>query len=446
MNKPIPKLSGLTEAASRISVEPFISAEYAREERHLLWRKVWQVACREEEIANVGDYLTYDIVDQSIILSRVGADEIVAVHNACPHRGKRVIRGCGRAQHFHCSYHGWQWNLKGESTRVFRKDDWQGELDGVNVNLGPVKVGRWGGFVFVNLDPEAEPLESYLQTVPSWLDPFELGKMRYKWRQWLQFDANWKVLLEAFIEGYHAPATHPQTQRYGSGETASTAEGLHGRMVAVGTVGGGIGTSVGEVAALSPRQVPYEGLKQAKETVWANYTDTLIAAAEQVAKEMPDSATAAEVGAKLLEVAARIDAERGVIWPQIDPAHLGQVGINWHVFPNTIILPSFTNALCFRIRPDGFNPDSCITEIYTLERFPEGEEPRTEWKQAQELTEENWPLLVRQDFRMLADVQKGMKSVGINGLLPNPDQEANIINFHRNLAQYMGRCAPELLG
>lgn len=445
MNTPIPQLRGQTEAPTRMSVAPYISPDYARQERDRLWLKVWQVACREEEIPNPGDYLTYDISDQSVIVTRTGPDEIVAYHNACPHRGKRLTKGCGRAQHLHCSYHGWQWNLKGENTHVFNRDNWQGGLDNQDLDLGAVKVGRWGGYVFVNLDPQAEPLETFLQTVPAWLDPFELGKMRYKWRKWLKFDANWKVVLEAFIEGYHAPATHPQTQRYGTGTTSSTAEGLHGRMIAVGTEGGGIGTAVGKVASLKPKDVPLAALRQAEKTVWANYTDTFITAAEQVANLMPDDATGAQVAMKLMEIARKIDADRGVEWPEIDPAHQAQVGINWHVFPNTIILPNVTFALCFRIRPDGFDPDSCITEIYTLERFPEGQEPKTEWILAQEKTEENWPLLLRQDFRMLGDVQLGLKSVALKGLLPNPDQEANVINFQRNLADYMEQCAPELL-
>ena len=445
MNKPGPQLRGVTEAPVRMSVEPYISPAYAREERDRVWGKVWQIACREEEIPNPGDYLTYDIVDQSIIVTRVGPDEIVAHHNACPHRGKRLTKGCGRAQHLHCSYHGWQWNLRGENTLVFNQHNWAGGLDNQDLSLGHVKVCRWGGYVFVNLDPDAEPLDSFLQTVPDWLDPFDLAKMRYKWRKWLKFDANWKVVLEAFIEGYHAPATHPQTQRYGTGTTSSTAEGLHGRMIAVGTEGGGIGTAVGQVESLAPKDVPIAALRLAEKTVWANYTDTFITAAEQVANLMPESATGAEVAMKLMEIARKIDSDRGVEWPEIDPAHAGQVGINWHVFPNTIILPNVTFALCFRIRPDGFNPDSCITEIYTLERFPEGQEPKTEWILTQENTEENWPLLLRQDFRMLGDVQLGMKSMALKGLLPNPDQEANVINFQRNLANYMGQCAPELL-
>ena len=445
MNKPIPKLCGGTEAPTRMSVAPYISEAYAREERDQLWLKVWQVACREEEIANVGDYYTYDILDQSVIVTRIGPDEIVAYHNACPHRGKRITKGCGRAQHLHCSYHGWQWNLKGENTFVFNRDNWRGGLDDVDLNLGAVQVGRWGGFVFVNFDRDAEPLEVFLQSVPDWLGPFEMEKMRYNWRKWLTFDANWKVVLEAFIEGYHAPTTHPQTQKYGTGTTFSTSEGLHGRMISVGTEGGGIGTAVGKVASLAPRDVPLAALSMAKKTVWANYTDTFITAAEQVASSMPEDATGAEVGARLMEIASRIDAERGIDWPRIDPGHMAQVGINWHVFPNIVLLPNVTFALCFRIRPDGFNPDSCITEIFTLERFPEGEEPQTEWVRAQEINDENWPLLLRQDFRMLGEVQQGMKSASLKGLLPNPEQEANVINFQRNLANYMGKCAPELL-
>jgi phenylpropionate dioxygenase-like ring-hydroxylating dioxygenase large terminal subunit len=78
--------------------------------------------------------------------------------------------------------------------------------------------------------------------------------MRYKWRQWLKMDCNWKVAVEGFIEGYHAETTHPQTKRVSSAETHSSTEGLHGRLFQVGAAGGGIGTGVGEDSKIDIRK------------------------------------------------------------------------------------------------------------------------------------------------------------------------------------------------
>ncbi len=446
MNTPNPHLSGKVEAPMKMSTEPYISADYARAEKEKLWLKVWQVACREEEIPKVGDFYTYDILDQSLIVVRTGEDEIVAYHNACRHRGRRLTRGCGRATHFHCPYHGWQWSLGGDNTHVLNPEDWAGALDVERLRLKTVKVGTWGGFVFVNFDPDCEPLEDFLQEVPYWLGAFETGKMRYKWRQWLRMDCNWKVAVEAFIEGYHAITTHPQTRDFGNSKTGSSAEGLHGRLFQMGAAGGGIGTGVGEKDEIDVREIPYLGLKQAKETVWSNTSDTFIEAARQLPEVLPEGVTNVEVSMKLMELACKLDAERGVEWPAVDPMHMAQVGINWHVFPNTVLLPNVTFCLGFRMRPDGFNPDSSIMEVFSLERFPEGEVPETKWEHKPEQTGDSWPLLIKQDFRNLAEQQAGMHSISVaDDLIPNPVQEASVINFQRNLAEYMGRGGPRLL-
>jgi nitrite reductase/ring-hydroxylating ferredoxin subunit len=445
MNTHNPHLSGVVEAPMKLSTTPYISPEYAREEKDKLWLKVWQMACREEEIPNVGDFYTYEILDQSVIVLRLGEDEIVAYHNACRHRGRRILQGCGRVTHFQCPYHGWQYNLAGENTYILDKEQWSGALDDATIHLKSVRTGRWGGFVFVNFDPDCEPLEDFLQEVPYWLGVFETGKMRYKWRQWLRMDCNWKVSVEAFIEGYHAQTTHPQTRELADTSTGSSAEGLHGRLFQVGAAGGGIGTGVGEKSKVDIRTLPYVGLKQQQETVWSLTTDTFVAAAEKLPDLLPETATPQQVSIKLMETACMMDAERGVQWPPVDPEHLAQVGINWHVFPNTVLLPNVTFCLGFRMRPDGFNPDSSIMEVFALERYPDGEEPETQWEHRPEQTGDSWPLLIKQDFRNIAEQQAGMHSVSLDCLHPNPAQEATVINFQRNLADYMGRCQPELL-
>jgi hypothetical protein len=183
-------------------------------------------------------------------------------------------------------------------------------------------------------------------------------------------------------------------------------------------------------------------VRQAWETVGSNTTATFVAAADKLMDALPETATAAEAGAKLMELACRIDAERGVIWPQVDPQHMRDLGINWHIFPNTVILPNVTYSLGFRARPNGVDPDSCIFEIYHLERFPEGQEPRPENVYTSEFTEAEWRLLVFQDFSNFAEVQRGMHSLGLPAVRPNPIEEQGVVNLHRNLAEFMGRGAP----
>ncbi len=443
MNKPENTLSEALDTPMQMSTEPYISEAYMREEKDRLWKKVWQIACREEEIPKVGDYYTYDIHDQSIIIARSAPDEISAYYNVCLHRGRRLTKGCGHTVRFHCKYHGWQWTLDGDLANILQREDWGDGLKDENLRMGKVNVGRWAGFVFVNLDPDCESLEAYLETVPHWLDPFQVGKMRYKWRKFSRLPCNWKVAIEAFNEGYHAPITHPQSMQYSSGKTWSRPQGKHGNMGSVDVSGGSIGTSVSKNIKMDARKLAAGAVLQQAETVGALTTDTFIAAAQQLEDVLPETATPEEVGMKMMELAWQIDAQRGIDWPLIDPAHAMEAGINWNVFPNTVLLPNVTFCLGFRVRPDGFNPDSCIFEVYNLERYPEGEEPKPEVEYITELTKEYWPLLIYQDFENMGEVQQGMKSDGLSAVLPNPFSERSVANFRRNLAEYMGRGAPE---
>jgi hypothetical protein len=138
------------------------------------------------------------------------------------------------------------------------------------------------------------------------------------------------------------------------------------------------------------------------------------------------------------------DAARGVEWPTITDEQLSEAGLAWNIFPNMAVLQGITFALCYRARPYGNDPNKCIFESYAIERYPQGEEPKTEWVYA-EPTAEKWGSVLAQDFSNMSAVQKGMKSRGFRGTQPNPHQERKITNFHRNLAAYMGTGAPRLL-
>src|ERR1700730_6826985 len=124
------------------------SPAFAQLEEERLWPYVWQIACRVEEIPNVGDYVTYDIVDESIIVIRTSPDEIRAYYNVCQHRGRRLTEGCGHAKQFACKFHGWRWDINGENAFCRNQEDWGGALNADNLRLPQVKADTWGGWVF----------------------------------------------------------------------------------------------------------------------------------------------------------------------------------------------------------------------------------------------------------------------------------------------------------
>jgi phenylpropionate dioxygenase-like ring-hydroxylating dioxygenase large terminal subunit len=434
-------------------VEAYISEEYARAESDRLWAKVWQHAGRVEELPEVGSYLTYEIANDSILIVRTAPDKIKAYHNVCTHRGRRLVgtpkgenHACGKANGFFCNYHAWTFNLDGKATYILDKDDWKGALTDERTSLAEVKVDTWGGWIWINMDPNCIPLREYLEPIASLLDPFEFDRMRYKFRQWVIFDCNWKVALEAFLEPYHVKGTHPQLMKYGDFYAWSKALGLHGNDgydTRKGGEGSAADTTVhragkGPDARRSIAQMQNEFMQ----TIGASTTQTLVDAANRLVDELPEGTPAHEVHHHWLESARRDDAKRGVIWPKITDKQMADAGLAQSVFPNMNILPGPTFVLYYRVRPYRTDPNKCIYEAVALERFPPGQEPKTELKYA-EPTEANWRAVIAQDFSNMLEVQRGLHSRGFRGNLPNPHQEQKVSNLHRNLARYMGMGAPK---
>jgi nitrite reductase/ring-hydroxylating ferredoxin subunit len=437
-------------------VEAFLSPEYAAAEADRLWAKVWQMAGRVEEIPEVGSFITYQIGDESILIVRAAPERIKAFYNVCPHRGRRLVdtprgdnQACGKRQRFVCGFHGWTFNLEGKNTFVLDSQDWKGALNEQRTSLSEVKVDTWGGWIFINMDPQSVSLREFLEPAASILDPFEFDKMRFKWRQWVIYPSNWKTALEAFMEPYHVAGTHPQLLKYGEYYAYSKAYGLHGvsgfdvRDPALRSAAGTSNTRAGK--GLDPRVSTYELARENYETVnKASTTETLVNAAKRLVDELPAGTPADQVIKHWLASAKADDAARGVVWPDITPAQMSEAGLAWHLFPNLSVLQGVTFALCYRSRPYGNDPNQCIFETYAIERYPAGEEPKTEWVYA-EPTTEKWGPVLAQDFSNMAAVQNGMKSRGFRGPQPNPHQERKITNFHRNLTKYMGTGAPRLL-
>jgi hypothetical protein len=263
------------------------------------------------------------------------------------------------------------------------------------------------------------------------------------------FDCNWKTAIEAFMEPYHVQGTHTQLLKYGQYYAYSAAHGLHGvsgfderdpslKMKQSSTI-----TRAGK--GKDARISTYELQNEIYTTVNnASTTETLVNAAKRLVEELSEATPPDEVVKHWLASAKADDAARGVIWPTITPEQMSKAGLAWSIFPNMAILQGITFALCYRARPYGDDPHKCIFESYAIERYPEAGEPKTEWVYA-EPTAEKWGLVLSQDFSNMAAVQKGMRSRGFRGTLPNPHQERKVTNFHRNLANYMGAGALRLL-
>lgn len=431
-----------------IPKDAYLSRDFARLEAQRMWPRTWQVACRLEEIPHVGDFVTYDILDESIIVVRSAPGEIRAFFNVCQHRGRRLTEGCGRTNAFMCRYHGWTWKLDGSLAKILAREEYAGcpEMTDDDIRLKDVKVDTWGGFVFVNMDPAAEPLAKYLEPMPEYINCFELEKLRYRWYKSIRLPCNWKVACEAFNEGYHVAATHPQLLDIaGDDETRSFPMGRHAMF--------GYPTSKRPLGAPSPRTgkpMPDDlrpGLvafyQEMENTLKAIFTARDNEAVRRVLTDVPDGTPPMEVFLKSIEFQKEAAVASGAGWPEVSLEQLGKAGTDWHIFPNLIFLQWYDGVLAYRARPDGDNPDSCIYDIWSLVRYAPGSEPplkrefyygADDWKTN---VVENFGLILSQDFQNMGQVQRGMKSQGFRGSRTNPLQESTVSNFHRTLYKYL---------
>ncbi|GGF49467.1 aromatic-ring-hydroxylating dioxygenase subunit alpha [Aliidongia dinghuensis] len=227
----IPKKLVVEDAANgtfKVARSAFTSQEIFERERDLLFGKCWLFLGHESELPNPNDFLTRTVAGKPLIFNRDRKGEFHALFNSCPHRGAQVAReACGNALAFKCFYHGWAFNNNGKyATRspegCYPKDF---GADG-HVDLARVpQLASYAGFWFVNFDADAPSLDTYLGGAKAFLDlvsqhsgagmEFTGGVQHYSIR------ANWKLLVENSIDGYHASETHSTYFQYLMGSIGS---------------------------------------------------------------------------------------------------------------------------------------------------------------------------------------------------------------------------------
>ncbi len=430
-----------------IGREAYVSRDYLEAEREKLWRHHWLQAGRIEDIPNPGDYITYDVLADLVIVTRADDGSLRAFHNVCPHRGRKLIdtpkgqrNARGNKVNIVCGFHGWTFNREGKCTFIEHQDDWQGVLTEQRTSLGPVAVDSWGGFLWVNIASNAGPLRDYLEPAATMLDPFQLENMRCRWRKWVVFECNWKVAMEAFCETYHVPGTHPEFLEFGQFRGWGRNQGRHSNIGYDAPKGQEEDAAKLRLGTGDPRLSTAEMQNFTWENANTNTTRTLVDVANRLQDDLPEGTPPADVSKYWLSTARRIDEERGVVWPTVDPQHTAQSGTSWQIFPNQQIGHAVNNMLCYQARPYGDNPDMCIFEGAVYELYPEGEAPATTWEYT---APEDWPPVLQQDFRNMAAVQQGMKNAAWRGAQPNPYMERTVASLHYNLAKVTGMGGPQ---
>lgn len=410
-------------------------------EKEHLWPRVWQIAAREDELKQPGDYVVYDIIDDSIVVVRGSDGAIRAFHNVCPHRGTLLAEGRGNARQFVCPFHGWRFGNDGRCVSVVDRKDWGDCLAREDADLVPVQTGTWGGWVWINMDPNCQPLEQFLSPMKEMCELFEFEKLHPAWYKTVKVPANWKTAIGAFTEFYHVQTTHAQMLTYTQDYSVSRAMGRHG-WISYAT---GAGLPVGRSPRLPPKEVPdfreylYEYAQQFRDDLAAMQTRRAYEATQRLRTELSADAAPEEVLGKWGQFIYEAAMASGAGWPEgLTPEYMADSGFDWHVFPNTVFLhPAVEAVLWYRFRPAGDDHTHAIFDIWSLERYPPGEEPQVEHQQFDDWREGDFPLIYAQDFQNIPKVQRGMKSRGFKGGRPSPIQERAISHFHRTLRRFL---------
>jgi nitrite reductase/ring-hydroxylating ferredoxin subunit len=412
----------------------YTSPEFGALEFERLWSRVWQVACREEEIAKVGDFCEYLIGDQSILVVRSAPEVVGAFHNTCLHRGTRLAEGSGHFdnQCIRCRYHAWCYDLDGNLIEVVDSEEFAPMPE--NVRLGEVRVDRWGGFLWVCTDPDAPPLLDYLDPLPTLLAPYHLDRMRIRSYLSTVLPANWKVVVDAFNEGYHVQGTHPQILPW-TDDVSLDYEPL------------GIHSHYGRLpnARRTLRPSPRLGLTESQydegdilarfvEGLGGLFYDDERALIENIRSTPPDDET---LLSRYQKGRRQMLAIRGVPVDEFADDQLTSAD-DVFFFPNMVgpIYPG--SAIIFRVRPNALDPDSAIKDTWFLEWPRDGVvNKRAQRRFYSDWTERDWGLITNQDYANMEHVQVGMKSRGGRGLRLNRRQESNVLHMHRMIDRYL---------
>ena len=441
--KTTPDVPFAMTSATSVPAARYYDAAFARLEDERLWSRTWQMACRLEEIPSPGDFVEYTIGHQSVVVVRLDRDTIRAYHNTCRHRGTQLAVGSGsfRGGQIVCPFHGWRWNLDGSNSFVYGAEGFGPEVAApADLCLPQAQVGTWAGCVWVNLDPHAPSLLESLDPMPSLLDPLGIDRMRVVWWKGVNLDANWKLAMEAFIEGYHIMASHPQLTQ-GQGQEYD-ADGL-----AYSVHASGHSSYVSRPGARKEhrRQVDYlhevEALIESSRLLCEGLEAMTLPRDLHVIETLrhrpvPEGGS---LGSVLVQAIYEHATNAGIPLPKVEPRALSRWGGVFFVFPHYFVLPQYGNALTYRFRPLADQPERCLLELWSL-TIPGPDEdfgkPRMQGPFAPD-DPEHWPSIPFQDFANITRQQQGIHNRTFQGSRISRVYEVGIAHLHQEVDRYL---------
>jgi phenylpropionate dioxygenase-like ring-hydroxylating dioxygenase large terminal subunit len=396
------------------------------------------MACRLEEIPKAGDYVVYDNLDHSVIVVRDHDRSVKAYHNSCRHRGMQLVEDRGSSPGgFVCPFHAWCYGLDGRHTYMLAPEIFEPRvIEPEDISLRSCRVEVWGGAAFINLDDNAPSLIDSFQPTVDRMAPFHVDRMQTEWWRGTRLPVNWKLALDAFMEGYHLLGSHPQLVPRGvrgSNATYAPVIGTTYREPPSGpvdpkilidtilelyrTISEGMGGMIHQKDVMVA-----EGLRQSELP-----TDPGLAASEFI-RQINDAIVAwnRQAGIDMEDMNALV--AKGLLYPAANIVN--------YCFPHYFVAPIYGNAIIYRVRPLG--PEECIFDVGSLTLFPEGADPQPPsppdlW----EYDDERWPEIIKQDFSTLVKQQRGVRSRGFERMRLSGSVEGMISNYNRLIDGYL---------
>lgn len=411
-----------------IPAQRYCSRDFFQREIEHLWPNAWQWACREEHIPDAGDSYVYDIGPYSVLVARMDDGSIKAYLNVCTHRGTRLIDAEGSAYtpSFTCPFHGWSWHLDGSVRNIPGRWDFPHVTDDSH-RLAEVRCSVWGGFVFINLDVDAAPLEDYLGVMTEHFEAFPLERRRIRVHVQKLLPANWKVGQEAFMEAYHNFETHDSP--HGANAQYDIFSKFVSRFI----------HNIGNYSTEALSDYPGDKWRAPPMT-----EEEILAGLTEEGKVLGEGETARQVAAQTLR--EQMKESLGVDLSGTSDSEMLD-SIEYHLFPNMFFFPGVLIPMVYRFRPNGDDVDSCIFDVMVLEPLADGEEHpeppepvkldvEQSYTEAEEL---GWLAPVYdEDTGNLAMQTRGLKT-SRKGVSLGNYQESRIRRVHQTLDEFLAQ-------
>jgi p-cumate 2,3-dioxygenase alpha subunit len=199
----------------RVNREVMVDPEVFAQEREKIFNHTWLYLGHETELRKKNDFKTRTVAGRPLIFARTNKGEIKVWLNSCPHRGAMLCREPkGNARFMTCFYHGWTFSTGGEMVSMPGDESYGPDFERPGL-AAPAKVESYRGFVFVTFDPDIVDLKTYLAGAVDFIDLIddqsEGGMQILDGTHEYSINANWKLLVENSVDGYHAVTAH---QRY----------------------------------------------------------------------------------------------------------------------------------------------------------------------------------------------------------------------------------------